>query len=187
MTREAQVGTIMIGHSMHMPSPQVRGERCSLNPHAHAKWSEQRKLRDTRKAMCFHAQSQRTESSPSPNHVPEATAEDNHNAEHPGPNSGEARAATPDAIPEHSDPADFKEPLDALERPAAPRADGPRGPAAAAALRRVRFAAQLEEDPPAVLHSPRPARPGGRGGALAARMLRAVSRSFTRALRRAPG
>ncbi len=52
--------------------------------------------------------------------------------------------------------------------------------------RRVRFAAQLEQDPPAALHSPRHARAGGRG-AYAARMLRAVSRSLARALRRAPG
>jgi hypothetical protein len=58
--------------------------------------------------------------------------------------------------------------------------------ASALRARRVRFAAQLEEDPPAALHSPRTAKAGGRG-ACAARMLRAISRSFTRALRRAPG
>jgi hypothetical protein len=53
--------------------------------------------------------------------------------------------------------------------------------------RRVRFAAQLEEDPPAAPHAPPSARPPARArGAYAARVLRAVSRSFSRALRRAP-
>jgi hypothetical protein len=50
------------------------------------------------------------------------------------------------------------------------------------AARRVQFAAQLEQPPPAVLHSPL----SSKGGGFAARMLRAVSGSFTRAFGRAP-
>ena len=93
----------------------------------------------------------------------------------------------------HSDPSKFMSPRDTLappiaEEPIGSTSDGICADASArrGAARRVRFAAQLEEDPPAALHSPRLARAGGRG-AYAARMLRAVSRSLARALRRAPG
>ena len=81
----------------------------------------------------------------------------------------------------HSDPFDSTQPRDELAPQATPRADGADSDAPALPARRVRFAAQLEEDPPAALHSPRLARTH------AARMLRAVSRSLARALRCAPG
>ena len=93
----------------------------------------------------------------------------------------------------HEDPSDSTRPCDAAEAQSTPRAGEPaaadtiRADAGArrGAARRVRFAAQLEQDPPAKLHSPRPSRAGGRG-AFAARILRAVSRSFTETLRRVP-
>ena len=92
----------------------------------------------------------------------------------PAPSHPARPRGAPRAAGEHSGPA----------AACVGRTDATAQQRAASSSRRVRFAAQLEEDPPSPLHSPRRATAGGRG-AYAARILRAVSRSFTRALRRA--
>ena len=151
-------------------------------------------MRDVNRAICRHAEdaSQRIQSIPPSKDRREPTAEENSIHQHPDSRAKEAAHI----VSSDSDPSDFESPRDTIapplaEEPIGPAADTADGICADAgarrgAARRVRFAAQLEQDPPAKLHSPRLARAGGRG-AYAARMLRAVSRSLARALRRAPG
>jgi hypothetical protein len=181
----------MVGDTV---TPQVRGEHRSLNSHMYAKWSEQRKLRDIRKATCLHVKdlSQRKESESQCKEILDITSivDDDKKASHPGPNNGKEKAALPNAT--HSDPDPYDSmPRDALTQKTAPGGSAAGGACAGTsalrcAARRVSFATQLEEDPPDTLHSPCPAASGGRG-ACAVRVLRAVSHSIKRAIHRARG
>jgi hypothetical protein len=175
-----------------MATPRVQNELRDLSSRTVAKWSQLKQLRDeVRKAACHHAEN-------SNHNIPPledtAAAADDENV------SGHKRFKSDDDSTTLSrsliiEVSDSTEQV-ALAPQATPQVDEPSGPAADAdcadappreSARRVRFAAQLEEDPPAPLHAPPAFRPqAGVRGAYAARMLRAVSRSFSRALRRAP-
>ena len=167
-------------------------ERRNLNSTTTAKWAELKKLRDCRKAMTRRhtvEASLRTQDSPPFKDTWKSTAENN-SFMHKRPDASEEEAAA--RCPFDLDLSDSTEPRDPLAPQPTPRHGSATGDgffddqhALRCAARRVRFAAQLEQDPPAALHSPHLGS-GGRG-AYAARMLRAVSRSLTRALRRARG
>jgi hypothetical protein len=160
-----------------------------------AKWSDLKRLRDTRNATAGYA-----------NSMPLKTCI----AAYVGESASGNRiifstrlgisddAATPRSSL-HQDPPDPRiHPTDALRNqhqaltgstdPLATDADAEVAAALARprAARSVRFAEQLEEPPPVALHRPRSSAAGGRG-ACAARLLRAVSCTLARALRRAPG
>jgi hypothetical protein len=165
-----------------MTTSHIQDYRRDLSSRTVAKWSELKQLRDEVRMKAR----QHAENASQGNHINPTLEDDNLSGQNRFDIDQDKTTFPPALQPQPLDSTEgaaiatqsTEDPVESAASSCCKNAPG--------AVKHVRFAAQLEEPPPAAPHSPCRTAAGGRG-AYASRMLRAISLPFAKALRRAPG